>query len=418
MRSKVFIPLVMLVMLSTRVEAFFIPSAIQLLSASLSNIIAYIAIIAGVFFISAFGFIKTKMMNKRFILGTLGIMAIVLTSYLIHSELSVIREYNIADRSIEHPSLFNRAFAMEDGQNTEVAINFTFFDDYNSESPMAEEVFNYSGKDLNQSLFEPYLMRLLDHSLASEKICVEGEANGINIETCSRNCVEEIGVGNCFDIYVLYIFDLMSGGEYSTGIDMNSLGLEDISNYKLFSHIPQQVISRFTEMRLEGRLFMTSLEDIDTFNNSLAEYSDDKIIFICYWGHSSNVLASVARSLGYDAYSAAFNDIENNELIDIRELEQANVDNAVLINQYSRRNRLRDSVYITIDGLIDDSRYGSDTDVVKGIFENGRLVFPDLDTSEIHKKNIVCSSRLGCSLVQYWLSSEDLTEEVNQIYMY
>ena len=409
---------VMIVALSLRAEAFFIPNAIQLISASLSNIIAYIIVIASVFFISAFGFIKTKMMNKKFILSVLGIVAILFTSVLVISEFSSMWQQNTFERGMSQPSLFRPAFHAVGAEGNEVHVTFSFFDDYESEDPSHTDDFSYSESELNETMIESYLMRYLEHSLNSEKICVEGEINGIRIDTCSGNCVEEIGMGNCFDIYVLEMFDLMSDGRYSTGIDLNSMDMEELSEYRLFSHIPQNIISRFTEIRLEDNMYLSSLEDIAEFNDSLAQYQDDKMIFVCYWGHSSNVLASIARTLGYDAYSAGFNDIEDDGLINVGDLQEANVDNAVMINRHSRRNRFRETIYITIDGLTDGSRYRDGIDVVQGTVENGTLKFPDLDISEVPNKNIVCSTRLACSLVQYWLSAENLTEEVDQIYLY
>ncbi|MFP4189765.1 MAG: hypothetical protein ACLFSL_01870 [Candidatus Woesearchaeota archaeon] len=403
-------------------SAFFVPSAIQLLGVSLSNILSYILIISSVFFISMFGVIKTHLRRKKVFLSILGILLVLLVSWPLYTEYTGLKDYNVKSEeegTQDELRFYNSAFGQWslDENNNSVNLSFEFFKDHGENS---SEIFTFSheGSRLDEDTVKGHAMPMMETMMKSEQVCVEGHVNEKTIDECSPDCTE-FGRGSCFYVYVMDIFDNLMSDEFSRDFDINELSYEEISEYVIITpHLSNDTVAEFTNLEVDGRIWIDALSNMEYFKTVLEPYQNETILFMCFAGHSSSVMATMANLLGFDAVHAAFQDITNDDIIDVEGLSETNQENTIIINDHSKRERSKESLYLKIEGLLDDNQYGEDVEPVTGRFEEGSLVFPDIEKDELLDSNIVCGTLLSCRLTQYWLSDLGLAGDIDVIYLY
>lgn len=404
------------------VYAFFIPSAMQLLGVSLSNIISYLIIILSAFFISMFGIVKTHLRNKKVIIASLFILTITLGSWFLLSEYNELKGYNIRsqEEGMDQLIFYNSAlgvWTLEEDNNL-VSLTFKFFDNYADENPSKIYNFSHEGERLDMETTVIHVSPMMETMMKTEKVCVEGYLNEMRINECSPDCIE-LGRGSCFYIYVMDIFDNLMSGEYARRFNINEMTLEEVSqNVIITPHLSDELVAKFTNLNVDARIWIDALGNLDYFNSVLKPYKNETILFMCYAGHSSSVMATMANLLGYNAVHVAFQDITNDEIVDVEGLQQVNQASSIIINDYRNRGRFRNSLYLMIEGMFDEKGYGDHATPIVGTMENGKLVFPGVDDDDLLNSNIICGTKLSCRIIQYWLSDRGLAEDINEIYIH
>ena len=405
------------------VSAFFIPSAIQILGASLSNIISYIIVILSVFFISCFGIIKTHLKKKKVILGIFAIILLFTSPFFMYNEYTKLTTYNLRSttyeglRGLQSYELALNSFSSA-GEYAYINLTFSFFKYFEDFEAKEEFTFIHYGDNISPESAKNKIVPMLETMMLSERICVSGEISGNDIDECSINCLDE-GLGNCFYLYVMDIFNRLLTDGINMDFDINNVTPEEISKYTIItSHIPNETISDFTTLTVDNTIWVDAFRNIEYFDYLLRQHSDEKIIFMCYAGHSSNIMANMANLLGYDAVNVAFQDITNEEIINLENLQEVNRQSSIIINDYSNRRWFRDSLYFDIEGVRDNIRYDENIETINAEFKNGTLSVADINIDNLKNSNIVCGTLLSCKFIQYWISDLGLASEINMIYLY
>ncbi|MEE9525353.1 MAG: hypothetical protein V3V78_01980 [Candidatus Woesearchaeota archaeon] len=196
-------------------------------------------------------------------------------------------------------------------------------------------------------------------------------------------------------------------------VDLNTITEEELLEYKLFQ-IKTTISSTLTIKNAEliEKIDIDLLGDMPNLLNNIDEFGsehditkDDKLLFICEGGKSTQVLAILFNNAGYDAYFARLKRLSTDkDMIDTPVKKTNNLSSELIVVPLSWRPRKQD-VYFTFD-LINPSKFLSEED------EDSLEILPyeEFDLIELDESNIVCSFNLHCILTKYLLDSHGIRE--------
>jgi len=201
----------------------------------------------------------------------------------------------------------------------------------------------------------------------------------------------------------LNVYDKVKLAEYEVDLNM----LEDLSEYKIFQ-IKGKVHKTVWVDKAEMINWLGPKNVIKYYNSSADEFAaehnltkDDKILFLCESGLSSQESMRFMRDGGYNAQFARLSRMTDDSLISANFKVNENVSSKLVIFPYEGQDNL---LYIGFD-LYFDANY-------LGELRKEVSVTPhqDVTRSMIEEHNLLCTVNFQCVLTKYLLDSLDITE--------
>jgi len=217
-------------------------------------------------------------------------------------------------------------------------------------------------------------------------------------------------------------------------VDLNTISADQLEEYKLFQ-IKTTVSSTVmvNNARLIDKIEFDLLEDLPNLFSNIDKFAkehnitkQDKLLFICEGGKSTQVLSLLFNNAGYKASFARLKRLVNdkNNIINIPIKKNSKLTSKLIVVPYKWRNTKKQDIYITFD-LIGLSKFLDKKEIEKLEV----VYYEDVKNTTINEKNIICSFNFHCVLVKYLLDAQGINERkifkipieeelYNDIYLY
>ena len=210
-------------------------------------------------------------------------------------------------------------------------------------------------------------------------------------------------------------------------VDLNKINLNEYNEYTVIPVIGGVQISLVNEVKNREMDFFKFL-DKKSFSDYLFEFDKNKkILFYCYHGTYSSVIAFHAFSLGYNAYYSDLEKLTNDKIINSSLITQQKNSIIILPESYKKNNY---SLFISFtfghgfefgDIVTKFIKEAYSPIIVYMYNEDFIRKFNDAQEStkiknEMLNSNILCVNDLECLMMQHFINSMNLSSKIKYIY--
>ncbi|MFP4656619.1 MAG: hypothetical protein ACLFNK_03490 [Candidatus Woesearchaeota archaeon] len=397
-----------------QVDAFFVPGSLQILGSTLSNLFVFLLVALGSILLSTWRIIKTQSDLRKFIFIGVAVGAILSITLLIHLEYSTLSNLNV-------PSSESTNKKNQSSNQDQSIIKFVL--DESSQPRIKEMTFNFTE---DKEILQKQLELILKNTQNATTVCYDSRCVNESLHNYDTDC-DGYDETSCFDFLTRQIFNHeIILGISDIQININNINRDELTeNYALFSTFrineqSEEKIINFEFDEYVGRELAYELISGEIPADVFSEYKNKTILVFCHGGSTGRDIAAVLRTYGFDAHSFSFRKIQNAELLDSDKLKKISDENAIIINEYPKRDYDRKDVYLEFrsGGAYEYQDFDRDVTIIPEEFEkDAEKYYFNISQEDLINSNLICTTNIECRMLQYYLYEEGLAQEIDQIYL-
>ena len=386
----------LLLIIPKDVSAFFIPSSLQILGTSIANILTGLLIMVGAVLVSFYITIRSRLKRRYFFMGVFMVLIVISGAVSLYREFSALEAMNIHEDDVRHKDIFR--------------INTTG---------------HFREEDAIRYGVPPYL----DMRLEGESITLDSDIED-SFDNITRKLLEDYE----FDEVCLIRDCIYLPEDCEDHRDKQECILEAVeirANRDVLFIDPLEVgdeatiIGIFAEERLHdlGIYFqnyvqednLVSYLDRERYHDLMESIETGKVIFMCHQSSTGRKMAEFGRDNGY----------ENIYYAGIREItahhgsgDDGFSESSIIIDMYRNSDSDSKDVYIRFDSSVLEEELREIKTRKDELFDDERISIMEEDeflewwrTDDHEAVNLICSTRLGCTFLQYFIHSNNLSIE-------